>query len=172
MTLSGSVVDAASVAIPGWTVAFDNATVNIAANGTGTAIATVTIPSENKGLSGTVKISANSSAGVKEATSAVTVANQITFPITLNGGACVYPPAATINVTVGTKVRWLNKATSNVTIHIGPNANGLSHQADPGSAPNTAYEQTVSGNPGANISWYRHAPGPTVNNLILRPTAP
>lgn len=174
VSLAGSVVNAAGDPIPGWTVAFDNASVNVPADGTGTAIATLTVPSTNKGLSATVKIDATGTGvAAKQATSAVTALNQITFPMTLTGGQCDYPAAGTVNVTIGTKIRWLNTATSNVTIHVGGGtANGVNHQADPGTAPNAAYEQTVSGTPAGTISWYCHAPGPTVNNRLLQPVAP
>ena len=171
VNLTATAVDAANAPIPGWTVTLDKATVTLAENGNGTAIATLTVPSENKGLAATVKIDATSSLGAQQVTSAVTVANQLTIPMTLNGGQCVYPTAGTVNVTVGSKVRWLNKATSNVTIHIAGNASGFQHQADPGTAPNAAYEQTAT-TAGAAFSWYCHAPGPTVNNLLLRAVAP
>ncbi len=173
VNLTASVVDAASNPIPGWTVTFDNATVNIPVDGGGQAIATLTVPSTNKGLSGMVKIDAASSLGTKQVTSMVTAANQITIPMTLNAnGQCVYPPAGTINITVGSKLRFLNKAASNVTIHMAPEINGLEHQPNPGSAPNGVYEQTVTGTPADTIGWYCHAPGPTVNNLRLQPVAP
>jgi len=169
VNLTATAVDAANAPISGWTVALDKATVNLAANGNDSVVATLTIPSEARGLSGKVKIAASSSLGSKEITSDVTVANQLTIPMTLNNGQCVYPAAGTVNLLAGTKVRWLNKAAANVTIHIqGGAANGFNHQGDPGSAPNTAYEQTATGAPGGNITWYCHAPGPTVNNLLLK----
>ena len=173
VSLAATVVDGAGVAIPGWTVALDKPSIDVPANGGGTAIATVTVPSTNKGLTGTVKIDVTA-AGVpaKQVTTAVTALNQITIPMTLSGGQCVYPAAGTVPVTVGTKVRWLNKAAANLTIHIGGNTNGFAHQPDPGSAPNAAYEQTVTGTPGGPITWYCHAPGPTVNNLLLQAVAP
>ena len=174
VTLAPSVVDGTGTPLQGWTVVLDKTTVTLPTDGTGSAIATVTVPSTNKGLVGTVKIDVTGTGiPAKQVTSAVTALNQITFQMTLNGNnQCVYPPAGTVPVTIGTKLRWLNKAASNVTIHVGGNANTINHQADPGSPPNGVYEQTVTGNPGANISWYCHAPGPTVNNLILQPVAP
>jgi hypothetical protein len=173
VTLTATVVDTATNApIPGWTVALDNATLNLAANGTATAVAVLTVPSENRGLNATVKFDANSSAGAKQVASTVTATNQITIPVTLNNGQCVYPAAGTINVIANTKVRWRNAATANITIHVNGNQNGVAHQPDPGSAPNTVYEQTITGNPGNAFSWYCHAPGPTVNNLLLRAVAP
>lgn len=169
VNLTGTAVDANNQPLPGWTVAFNTPTVNLSANGNTNAVATLTIPSEARGLAGTVKITATSSLGAVEKTSAVTVANQLTIQMTLNNGLCVYPAAGTINVLAGTKVRWLNKAATNVTIHIGNGgANGFNHQADPGTAPNGVYEQTATGAPGGNITWYCHAPGPTVSNLLLK----
>jgi cysteine-rich repeat protein len=172
VNLTASVVDSANNPIPGWTVTLDSATVNIPVDGGGQAIATLTVPSTNKGLSGTVKIDATSSLGTAQVTSMVTAANQITIPMTLNNGQCVYPAAGTINITVGSKLRFVNKAASNVTIHMGPEINGLQHQPNPGSAPNGVYEQTITGTPAGTIGWYCHAPGPTVNNLRLQPVAP
>jgi cysteine-rich repeat protein len=168
VNLTGTVVDANNQALPGWTVAFNTPTVNLSANGNASAVATLTVPSENRGLAGTVKIAASSSLGSVEKTSAVTVANQLTIQMTLTNGVCTYPAAGTINILAGTKVRWLNKAASNITIHLNGNQNGFAHQGDPGSAPNVAYEQTATGAPGAAFGWYCHAPGPTVNNLLLR----
>jgi hypothetical protein len=76
-------------------------------------------------------------------------------------------------VTVGTKLRWLNKATQSITIHVNGNDNNVAHQPDPGSAPNAAYEQTIGGTTaGRTFTWYCHAPGPTVNNLVVQPVAP
>jgi cysteine-rich repeat protein len=172
-TLAASVADGTGTAIPGWTVAFDKTSVDVT-SGTGQAIATVTVPSTNKGLVGTVKIDVTGT-GVpaKQVTSTVTAVNQITIPITVSGGQCVYPAAGTIQVTLGTKIRWLNKSTQNITIHVnGGDNNGVPHQPDPGSAPNTAYEPTLSGTAVGAISWYCHAPGPTVNGLVIQPVAP
>lgn len=175
VNLTATVVDAANVPLPGWTVTLDNATVNVPADGSVNAVATLTVPSENKGLTGTVKIEATSDIGPKSVSSTITALNQVTFGVTLNGGGtCVYPTAGTVRVTTGTKVRFLNKAADNITIHIGGDTGnartGLNHQPDPGSATDTAYEQTMTGI--GMVSWYCHAPGPTVNNLLIQGVAP
>src|SRR5207237_8284714 len=109
--------------------------------------------------------------------------NQVTVDMSRNGnGNCVYPAAGTLKVTQGSKIRFLNKAAAdNITIHMQPAggpSTGLQHQPDPGSAPNTAYEQTLAATVGGvstvggKTSWYCHAPGPTVNGLVLEVTPP
>jgi len=167
VTLSASVVDPGGAAMPRWTVAFDNATINVPQDGTAAAVATLKIPSDSSGLAATVRFDASSSAGPQTASSAINVANQMTYSITLNNGQCVYPAAGVQNVRVGTKVRWVNRdAAARVTIHMDrTKRDGLVHQDDPGSAPGAAYELVTAVNDdgqlsGAPMSWYCHAPGP------------
>ena len=175
VALTATVVDANNAPMTGWTVALNQPTVNLTDGGSGTAVATLTIPSENKGLVGKVKIDAVSSAGAATVSSDVTALNQVSIPITLNAmGQCVYPPSGTINVTIGSKLRFVNKAATadNITIHVdNGGGNGVPHQADPGSPQNMAYERTLTGTPAGLIGWYCHAPGPTVNNLKIQPVA-
>ncbi len=171
VNLTAAAVDAAGVPIPGWAVTLDRPTVDLATNGRATVIATLTIPSENRGLAATVKIDAGSSLGTKQVTSSVTAANRITFPITLDGnGMCVYPAAGTVNVTIGTRVSFLNRSSSDISIHVNSNANGILHQSV-ASPPNASYEQTMIGSPGSPFAWYCHSPGPTVGDRLLRAVA-
>src|SRR5262249_60953887 len=83
VTLSGSVVDTAGTAIPGWTVDFSAPSVTLAQNGTQTAVATLKIPGTNTGLSGTLKITGASSAttGANTASATVTAMNQVTVSV-------------------------------------------------------------------------------------------
>ena len=168
VALAGTVVDDAGTAIPGWTVAFDKASVTVAKDGTATALATVNVPSESA-LAGTLKVTATSSAklGTTAATSAFTLANQITFNVKVDNatGKCVYTAdsgtvAAPIKVSKTTKVRFFNTGTANLVIHSG---GPISHQgnapngtADPTTEPNTAYEQLATTTGAA--TWYCHAP--------------
>jgi len=171
--LTGTAVDSTSAALTGWTVTFDNASVSVPANGTATAVATLTVPSTNSGLTGTVNIQAASSLGMVSATSAITVANQLTFTLTYDQNVgCVYPvPDGTVTmVSVGTKVRWLSMAataTEVIAIHSGGSAEGICHEAQPCNgdpatpntlAPNDVYEQTAK-TAGGPFSWYCHTPG-------------
>lgn len=175
VTLTASVVDADGQPLAAWPVALSASSLNVAANATASSVATLTIPSENRGLAGTVKIEATSSAGTQTVTSAVTALNQITFGVTLNNGQCEYPAAGDTNITYGTKIRFLNKATTNITIHVddgGPY--GVPHQPDPGSAPDTAYEKVITAPAQTptvqQFSWYCHQPGPNVGKTrILKP---
>jgi len=181
VTLVPSIVDAADLPLAAWTIVLDNANLNVPVDGTATAIATITIPSENKGLVGTAKFVATSTAGTGTftASSAITALNQVTIGVTLSGGQCVYPADGTINVTLGSKLRFLNNATENITIHMqgfpqgNPLPQGLDHQPDPGSTPATAYEQTldVGGTLGRMAQWYCHDPGPTVGGLRIQSVA-
>lgn len=162
VTLTATVVDGAGAAVPGWTVGLNQATVNVATNGSAVAVATLQVPTLNSGLAGTVKIDAVSSLGTQTLTSAVTALNQVSVTVTENAGQCVYPSATPMQVVAGTKVRFVNKfTTDNITIHVDGNANGVNHESDPGHAVNTAYEATVSGTTGT-ITWYCHAPGPNL----------
>jgi plastocyanin len=170
-TLSASLRDPAGNPLPGWTIALDAATILVPQNGTATATATVTIPSENRGLVGTARIAVTSSAqtGTSAAQATLTALNQITFPIGITGGLCVYPSPSTVTVKIGTKLRWLNLPTntSDLTIHVNSNPYGVFHQPTfPASAPGQTYEQTVSGTPSTSILWYCHSPGLSANNLI------
>lgn len=166
--LTASVVDGAGTAVPGWTVTLDKASVDVADGGSADAIATLTIPSENSGLTGTVKIDATSSLGAKSTSSAVTVLNQVSLAVTDTGqGTCAYT-AGTTRVTVGTKVRLVNKLADNVIFHSGGNAtNGLPHQdvGGGGTPTNQAYEGTILV-AGANFDWYCHSPGPNPQGTV------
>ena len=175
VSLTASVVDAQGQPLAAWPVTLSAASLSVAANASASSVATLTIPSENRGLAGTVKIEATSSAGTQSVTSAVTALNQLTFGVTLNNGQCEYPSAGNTNVTYGTKVRFLNKANTNITIHVddgGPY--GVPHQPDPGSAPDTAYEKVVTEPTQTptvqQFSWYCHQPGPNVGKTrVLKP---
>jgi plastocyanin len=168
VTLDASVVDGAGAAMAGWTVAWSSPTINVPLNGVATSVATLSIPSENKGLAGTMKINASSSLGMQPAVaiSAIAATNQVTFPMKLANGQCTYP-AGTQNIKVGTKVRWVNmETTGNITIHMDRNVrDGLQHQDDPGTPPGQAYERVTAVNDDGQLSdlpmpWYCHAPGP------------
>jgi hypothetical protein len=172
-TLSASLLDASGTTPAGWAIALDATTVTVPLNGTATTIARVTIPSENHGFTATARISVASSAatGTFTGSTSVTALNQITFPIGITGGLCVYPAPSpgTVNVSIGTKLRWLNKLTNTVylSIHVASNPYGVLHQyPSPGLAPGAVYEQTLGGAPGASFNWYCHSPGPTTTNLI------
>jgi cysteine-rich repeat protein len=194
VTLAGSVVDGSSNPLTAWQVTFDTATVSLPMNGTATAVATVLVPSENKGLVGTVKIDATSSAPAANVTSSVTAVDQITFEIkddTVNGG-CAYPTPTNVEtrVTFGTKIRFLNSTTVTTMIHVnGVAAGGAGTGTDAtntfnvphenvggaGHAPGTVYEGTLTKNAtttSVGLGWYCHAPGPTRGGIQIRPVDP
>jgi hypothetical protein len=169
VNLAATAVDGAGTAIPGWTVALDKSTVDVAANGAATVVASVKVPSDSVATTGTVKIDATSSLGTTSMTSSVSVAKQLTVNLTLNNGNCVYPAAmvGTVKVSNGTKIRWVNGAAAdNITIHItAPQVAGLNHEQG-ATAPGGAYEQTVAGSTG-KTDWYCHNLN-NPNNMFLQ----
>jgi hypothetical protein len=157
VALAANVVDGSNVAVPGWTVVLDKASVTLAPDGTANVVATLTIPSENTGLAGTIKIDGTASVGTKHVETTVTVMNQITFSITSTGTDCVYPADAvgTVNVSNGTKLSFYNASVANnIVIHIGGGINGLNHEQGM-TGPGMAYEQTVADTVGTT-DWYCH----------------
>lgn len=188
VNLAASVVDGSNAPLPAWTVALDTSMVTLTQNGTATAVATLTIPSENKGLTGTVKIDATSSTDPASASSAITAANQVTFAVTQNNTQCEYPTTQATNVTVGTKVRFLNN-TNNLTtiIHVNGAAAdgqatadtlGIPHesQGGPGQPVGSAYEGILQAPPNnsttVGLTWYCHTQGPSRQALLIRAVAP
>lgn len=158
VTLAPSVVDPQGNALAGWTIALDKTAVDVAADGTATAVATVKIPTDTRATTGKIRIDATSSLGSSRVESTVTVAKQISFPVTLSGTNCVYPTnaATTLRVLTGTTLRFENNdATQNMIFHIGTGIGGLTHQPDSGTLPNKFYEQTVTGTSGTT-DWYCH----------------
>ncbi len=173
VALDATVVDGSSAPLSGWTFSIDTPNPVLTQNGSTTVHLTVHIPTENKGLAATATVTATSAAtsGTWSAATHITVLNQYTIDVGLAGtpSMCVYPPPGTTNITVGTKVRWLNVATSgNITIHSNGAAAGCPHQADPGMSPGNAYECTIT-TVTSPFTWYCHAPGPNVNTLGIAP---
>jgi plastocyanin len=160
VALTASVVDGSGVALPRWTVALDKPSVDLAADGTATVVASVKVPSDSAALQGTVKVEATSAAGSisSGASAAVNVTKQLTVNLTVDAnGDCVYPAAmvGTVKVANGTKIRWVNGSTGNLTVHItDPKIDGLTHQQG-ATPPAGVYERTVAGATGTT-DWYCH----------------
>lgn len=186
VNLQAAVLDSSNSPLTAWTISFDHTSVDVPPNGTATAVATLTVPSQNMGLTGTMSINAIASIGTQTVSSAVTVANQVTYTMHFSSANAtfVYPTTyATTKATpdvisVGTKVRWYNDGTGtdNFVVHIDgedpagggvPSSTyGFTHQgqspgglADPTTEPGSAYEQTATAASGSNIiQWYFHDP--------------
>lgn len=159
VNLTASAVDDTGAAITGWTVALDKASVDVAANGTASVVATLTVPSDSTATAGKIKVDAASSLGTSSITSAVTVAPQMTVNLVRTANTCAYPAGmvGTIKVKTGTTIRWVNDATSsgNITVHITENKiAGLAHEQG-ATAPGATYMQTVTGTSGTT-DWYCH----------------
>ena len=176
VNLTPTVVDANNAAITGWTVTTAMPSVDLAADASMQVAATLDIPSQNMGLTGTLQIDAADPTGAvatQSVTSAITVANQVSFVVKENGnGQCVYPTglsnANPVKVTVGSKVRFVNMSPGTIEIHSNGAGEGICHEnqpcngdpATPGTLnTNDVYVQTAKSAGGA-FSWYCHAPGP------------
>jgi cysteine-rich repeat protein len=168
VNLTGTVEDTAGTAIPGWAVTFNNATIDVAADGTASAVATVKVPSNSGSLVGKVKINAGSTLGTSTATSDFTALNRVTIEVTNNGTQCVYPAAVSnLTLKVDTTIRFVNKfaadviASNLITIHVQDGGdNGVDHEPNPGHLIDTAYEKKITATGAGGFTWYCHAPGP------------
>ncbi len=172
VNLTASVVDGTGAPLMGWTVGLNSATVNITENGTGTAVATLAIPANAASLAGKIKIDVVSSLGTVTQMTDVTALKQVTLEVTQNAqGQCVYPTTnKNLAIKTGTKVRFVNKfTTDNIIIH-GNGAVPHENIASGGNGPNGAYELTF--NTAGNGSWYCHSPGPDLggNNPTIAVT--
>ena len=161
VNLTASVINPTTMtAVPGWTVALSQATVDVTADGIVPVVATLTIPALNGGeLSGTVTIDATSSVGNKSVASTVTALNQ--YSMTLLGtatGQCALVANQAVTLKVNTKLRVVNKFTTNdsVIVH---GIGGIPHQdqGGTGTPKDGAYEVTRT-TPGDGY-WWCHDPG-------------
>jgi len=170
VNLDAVAVDGSGAAISGWTVGLNQQTVTLPTDGMTQVAATLDIPSENMGLTGNVKLTVTPTGlAAQTLMSAVTVTNQVTYTITMNGGQCVYPAgidqANPDSIKVGTKVVFLNMGTANLIVHSNGGTDGIAHESTGGTgiAPNQTYAQTLTGTGTASFSWYCHSPGPDLN---------
>jgi hypothetical protein len=167
VNLAAAVVDGSGAPLTGWNVSLASSSVNITANGDTPVVATITVPSTSSALAGKLSITATPASGsAKTAESAITINNQITIPMSLDGSTCAKTANPQITIAQGTKVHWVNADTAKrVVIHIEPNGGipGFNHEEGAGMAPATAttpggvYDETAGGT--GKVTWYCHAPG-------------
>jgi plastocyanin len=172
VSLAASAVDAAGTAIPGWTVTLDKTSaIDVAKDGTVTAVATLKIPSLSTATDGMLKVIATSAGFADQTISTpVTVAKQLALPMAVgNGTTCGVSANPQLTIAVGTKVVWKNAdPAKRVTIHM-DNKLGFQHEPDPGMAPagttGDTYERTAAA--AGQITWYCHAPGQDANRYTI-----
>lgn len=174
VALDATAVDAAGTAIPGWTVSLDKASaIDVAKDGTVTAVATLKIPSLSTATAGMLKITATSTGVAAQTVSTpVTVAKQLAMPMAVgNGTTCGVSANPQLTIAVGTKVVFRNAdPAKRVTIHIdNNNTSGFKHEPDPGMNPagtaGDTYEQTATA--AGSVTWYCHAPGNDANRYKI-----
>jgi hypothetical protein len=128
VNLTKSLLDGASAVVPGVTVN-GPASVDLAANGTGTATFAMTIPANTTGvvLTSSFKVSLSSSAGALDVTSAVTINNFYTVDYPMGTGATAnqHPNAGrSIALKRGTIIKFPNHDTLQHIIHGGGGLGG------------------------------------------------
>lgn len=151
--------------IAGWTTDLDASQVQVPLNGMATVHLTLRIPTLATALAAKLKLSATSAltSGASEATSSVTVTNQVTWnvAVVIDAGVakCTYPAdggtkANVVPVSLNTKLRFLNTGATDFVIH----GDGvLPHQSPTNpTPPGSAYEAIPTGL--GTVSWYCHTP--------------
>jgi hypothetical protein len=171
VTLNAQLVGTSGSAPTGWGLSIESTEFDVGADETFDVPAELSLPIRNYGLTATARVTAttNAEAGTHVAEFAINAINQYTIAVETALGQCVYPPAGTIDVSIGTTLRWYNQGPDSVTIHVDPNGNSCPHQADPGMVAGGAYTCKLAGTPGSDFGWYCHSPGPLVNDRKLQP---
>ena len=161
-------VDAGGTALTGWNPVFSTTTVTLAAEATGTAKVTFRVPGDTSSLTGSVKVTATSTAAPASATVAVTSTDVAVITYNTTGSNCVYPTeynlSNPIRLTVGRKLRVVNNtdpattgcggAACQMQIHV-DGGTGIDHQAAP-MAAGAAYEDTVTAANATGVTFYCH----------------
>ncbi|APR85675.1 Hypothetical protein A7982_11024 [Minicystis rosea] len=172
--LAGSLLDGNGNPMTGWSLDVVPATIQIPADGVALAKATLTIPTQNRGLSATARFIASSAAGFGTHSVDVPISalNQYTIDLAVSpAGQCMYPPAGTLLLTQGTKLRWLNTGTQGWLIHTNGFGGTCPHQPDSdlklgGESYECLLTAITSG------SWYCHTPGSSMSGLNVQVVAP
>lgn len=165
VALTGAITTPSGDPVPAWTLVLDG---SVQVDGTATATGVITTASvAPASLANTLTVTATSGADIVTATTTVTAANQVTFPVHVDNNACVYPANGgnlgdPVHIRVGTKVRFLNTGTVTFVIHSDGGADGIEHQGqgsaigDPNTPAGAAYEQTLTGTALPKFDWYCH----------------
>jgi hypothetical protein len=169
--LSGSLLDAEGNPMTGWSLSVEPTMLDVPLDGVAIASARLTIPVQNRGLAATARFVASSAAGVgtHSADVSVTALNQYTIGLAVSQGQCVYPPAGTLSLTQGTKLRWLNLGSEDWSIHTNGFAGTCPHQVNTtpaGGSYDCSLTAVTSG------SWYCHSPGPQLPGLNVQVVEP
>lgn len=132
VTLTAAVSDSSGTALNGWTT-LATSTITLATDGTGTADLKLKIPPNAPTLTGTIKISATSTAAASETSVAVTANPVVIVKISENGaGQCAYPAYpvnSPLRVKAGRMLKIVNNTTKLMTVHVDPGISGLPHES-------------------------------------------
>jgi len=167
VTLAVTALDATSTPFTGWSTTLGVSTVTLAENGTQTVELKLLVPGDHDLLSGTVNVSATSTAAIAETTVGVTANPVLDVVFTDDGaGNCVYPQHQINNphkLKADRNIMVYNGATAGtMTIHV-QNVTGFTHEnTGTAQAPGEAYGSSPSiplPNPNDPIEFYCHNGG-------------
>jgi hypothetical protein len=141
--------------------------VTLAANGTGSATYTITVPTDATGsvIEGSLKVAVTSSLGSSDLTSAVTINNfyTVAYEAGLGTTAAMHPMAGqTINLRRGTIIKWPNNDTITHIIHGGGSYSGEHEDQVAGGTPGRTYDvPTIGYAPGTSgqLGCHTHGTG-------------
>ena len=167
---TGNVILSATGLPDSWSAQFDTSAFTMTADGTATAILTLTIPST--GMDGAMTIGVTgmtaSDAIVAPTPTVVTAANQVTASVDIDTatGSCIIPVhgvAAPLIIRNGTSFRMRNGSASSNMIFQSVGGAGFPHEpdlaGDPETTPGTTYD-VVPTDPTFAYAWYCHTPTP------------
>lgn len=157
----------ADAGVPDWSVTLGDAGLDVPLNGSASTTVEVAVPSDSNTTAAVliVSLSGAAEAGTWSTRSLVQVDRRYTTELSVEGGACLYPPAGDVPVLVGTTLRWLNVGASD-SFNIHTSGAGLGCPTQPtveSVAPGASYECVVTV-PGS-FTWYCHQPGPLTPGL-------
>jgi len=168
VTLAASVVDGTDTAITGWTTTLSSSTLTLTADGMGTAKLVVRVPGDAAITTGTVKITATSSAAPQTATLGVTGSNKAVIQFGTTANNCINPTAFNqsnpFRVKVGRMISVINGSDPAGTscgggpckmqIHF-DGGTGVAHQNNQ-MIPGASYDQLTTTANATGVTFYCH----------------
>jgi cysteine-rich repeat protein len=163
ITLAATAKDSTSAAISDWTMALDQTTLTLAANGTATANLTLSALGDAAMLGGTVTVTATGAPTTATTDIGVTFNGVLDLTIGDNAGTCAYPTVQVWKVKTGRQLAVYNGSTTKkFVIHTGGGITGFPHEGDAGTGPGEAYVKTLTGGTGDQIYCHNDPPGGNV----------
>lgn len=161
ITLAATAKDSTSAAISDWTMALDQTSLTLAANGTATANLTLSALGDAAMLGGTVTVTATGAPTMATTDIGVTFNGVLDVTFGDDNGTCAYPATRIWKLKSGRQLAVYNGSTTKkLVVHTRNAITGFNHQGDSGTAPGTAYVNTLTiGGTDNSDSFYCHNDG-------------